>query len=129
MAKKKLKTPDRTNGIVLVKHPGEDWKQVTVEVQRKRGITWQTLQGLVGGFYEGLTSGYGTIVVNEDGHALKMDPCVAVKRMHGPPLVLVGPVVVVANQFDREGMGTYRALTPEHIESVVKSDVWLPVEG
>ncbi|GAC1343549.1 MAG: hypothetical protein NVSMB18_19570 [Acetobacteraceae bacterium] len=106
MAKKKSKAPYRSTGIVLVKQPGEDWKQVMVEVQRKRGITWQTLQGLVGGFYEGFTAGNGTIVVNEDGHALKMQPCVGVKRMHGPPLVLVGPVVVVANQFDREGKGT-----------------------
>lgn len=114
---KRTKKPASTTGIVLVKKPGEDWRQVSVEVQQKRGITWQTLQGLVGGFYEPLRAGQGSIIVNEDGRVLGMRPCVRVKSS-GSPIVLVGPVVVVANQYDDDG-ATYRGLNPGQIESIV----------
>lgn len=116
----------RTATIVL-KQPGEEWRPVEVSVGRS-GIDYKILQRLVGGYIETMKAGWLSVIVNEEGRSKRLPPCVAVMRLPDPPLVLFGPVVVVANALKKNGESIYSGVNPARITAITESNVWLPVD-
>ena len=112
---------------VILKQPDEEWQPVEVSVGRS-GIDYKVLQRLVGGYIETLNAGSLSVIVNEEGRLKRLPPCVAVMRPHNPPLVLFGPVVVVANALKKNGESIYSGVDPARVTAITGSNVWLSVD-
>lgn len=117
--------PKSTTGIVLLKEPGEEWQQVQVPIHPTDGIEFKTLQTLVGGQFDSFRAETTSIVFNDDGRALQLPPCIGVKLLKAPPIVLLGPVVVVANHMNKREEGIYVGIEPEDVHGLINSHIWI----
>lgn len=127
MSKSKSASSVVNTSFVILKQPGEEWRPVEVSVGRS-GIDYKILQRLVGGYIETMKAGWLSVIVNEEGRSKRLPPCVAVMRLPDPPLVLFGPVVVVANALKKNGESIYSGIDPARITAITRSNVWLPVD-